>query len=1018
MRKQAARRRRRRAQLRAATTPADLDALCVGLLARDPARARRRREILRRGWRAAPMTAAPALVARTASARRSSAAQRELAALRRRVRGASRDGRRSRCSCAASRAWARARWCAASSTRLRATCRTRWCCRGAATSARACPTRRSTASSTRSARYLVRARRARGGGAAAARRAALLAAVFPVLRRVEAVAEAPRAHRRGARSAGAAPPRLRGAARAVRRASAIGARWCSSSTICSGPTPIPRARRHPHPNLISLGELFTDGGASGSSRWSWSTARLLTGSAAGSRALRDRRADASTRAGAARARPARRARRRSTSALRAALPQLVDGVDGAARRRARCTATSSRRTCWSRPRGASCCSTSGSSPSARRERSSSIDDGRGRHRRVHGARAGGGAAGRRAGRLVRASASCSTRRSPAGVPFDGPALEVLDAQAARRAAAAARRSRPTCPPISTRCACDLLRVDPARRPTAATILRARSAPSADRRDAARSPRRRRRRSSGAQRELAELRARATRRSRRGAPSRCSCTASRASARARSCALPRRAARGEPDAVVLARPLLRARVGAVQGGRRRRRRARRYCCSRACPTPSVARCRDTAALLVRLFPVFHARRGDRRGARRGARSASRTSSVAACSSRCASCSRRSRARAASCSRSTTCSGPTPTASCLLRELSAAPKRRRSSCSRRCAASTQRSRPRSQASRSSATRLGSRSDRRANAARSPSGSSRGRAGASISSACRARPAATRCSCTRSCATSSRGHGGEAGATLDDALSARVALLRPDARALLEVVCIAGAPISLEVAAQACRLDATAVDACGRVAARRDARARDQRGRRLALEPYHDRVREQRDRAALGRSAAQSSSSCRRKLRGRRARRRRSARPALARCWVLARAVRWGLVAAQACIDTYAFNRAIVLYREVLQSSDLTDAERHASKVGLAHSLSNAGRLDESALAFGDAAAEATGDEQIVLSGCSSSSSCGEVTSRKVARSEPRCSSRSIPACLGATAGRRSASSSIAHCCECAA
>jgi len=88
---------------------------------------------------------------------------------------------------------------------------------------------------------------------------------------------------------------------------------------------------------------------------------------------------------------------------------------------------------------------------------------------------------------------------------------------------------------------------------------------------------------------------------------------------------------------------------------------------------------------------------------------------------------------------------------------------------------------------------------------------------------------------------GASGEAGATLDDALSARIALLRPDARSVLEVVCIAGAPISLEVASQACRLDATAVTRA--VASLRVASlAREiQRGRHIALEPYHDRVRE---------------------------------------------------------------------------------------------------------------------------------------------------------------------------------
>jgi eukaryotic-like serine/threonine-protein kinase len=83
----------------------------------------------------------------------------------------------------------------------------------------------------------------------------------------------------------------------------------------------------------------------------------------------------------------------------------------------------------------------------------------------------------------------------------------------------------------------------------------------------------------------------------------------------------------------------------------------------------------------------------------------------------------------------------------------------------------------------------------------------------------------------------------ATLDAALTSRVSLLRTDARGLLEIICVAGAPISLEVASSACRLDGTAL---GRAIAslRVASLAREvQRGRGhgLALEPYHDRVRE---------------------------------------------------------------------------------------------------------------------------------------------------------------------------------
>jgi hypothetical protein len=83
----------------------------------------------------------------------------------------------------------------------------------------------------------------------------------------------------------------------------------------------------------------------------------------------------------------------------------------------------------------------------------------------------------------------------------------------------------------------------------------------------------------------------------------------------------------------------------------------------------------------------------------------------------------------------------------------------------------------------------------------------------------------------------------ATLDAALTARVSLLPADARRLLELVCIAGAPISLEVASNACRLDGTELAraiASLRVAslAREVQRSH---GLSLALEPFHDRVRE---------------------------------------------------------------------------------------------------------------------------------------------------------------------------------
>jgi hypothetical protein len=210
--------------------------------------------------------------------------------------------------------------------------------------------------------------------------------------------------------------------------------------------------------------------------------------------------------------------------------------------------------------------------------------------------------------------------------------------------------------------------------------------------------------------------------------------------------------------------------------------------------------------------------------------------------------------------------------------------------------------------------------------------------------------------------RAQGHSAGhASLDDLLADRARRLPDAARRLFEVCAVVGRPVPIEVALRAAELssEGTAVATLQR---ERLVRVRN-RAQRLA-EPYHDRVRE----SAIARLPADQLRELHRRIAESFEAAEHADAEALALHWrgagEIGRAVRWGLIAAQACIETYAFNRAILLYREVLASSELSEDERHASKVGLAHSLSNAGRLDESALAFGEAAAEATGDEQIEL------------------------------------------------------
>jgi len=187
----------------------------------------------------------------------------------------------------------------------------------------------------------------------------------------------------------------------------------------------------------------------------------------------------------------------------------------------------------------------------------------------------------------------------------------------------------------------------------------------------------------------------------------------------------------------------------------------------------------------------------------------------------------------------------------------------------------------------------------------------------------------------------------ATLDDALWTRVGLLRPEARSLLEAICVAGAPISADVASAACRLDATAL---GRAAAslRVATLAREiQRGRGLALEPYHDRVRE----AVQGRldeprrwdlharlaAAIESSGEPR--------------DPQLLlrhfrHAGMPERAVRYAEEAAQRSLDAHAFDQAAELWRISLDLVPRSVEEQRRLRIRHGEALIAAGRGAEAA------------------------------------------------------------------------
>ena len=194
----------------------------------------------------------------------------------------------------------------------------------------------------------------------------------------------------------------------------------------------------------------------------------------------------------------------------------------------------------------------------------------------------------------------------------------------------------------------------------------------------------------------------------------------------------------------------------------------------------------------------------------------------------------------------------------------------------------------------------------------------------------------------------------ATLDDALWARVALLRSDARALLEAICLAGAPITIDVASAACRLDATTV---GRAAAslRVAGLAREiHRGRTLALEPYHDRVREavygrlteaQRWEGHARLAAALESSGEPRDPQLLLRHFRHAQMPE--------RAARYAEDAAQRSLDASAFDQAAELWRISLDLVPRSREERRRLLLRLGEALVNAGRGGEAAEVYLEAA-----------------------------------------------------------------
>jgi serine/threonine protein kinase len=194
-------------------------------------------------------------------------------------------------------------------------------------------------------------------------------------------------------------------------------------------------------------------------------------------------------------------------------------------------------------------------------------------------------------------------------------------------------------------------------------------------------------------------------------------------------------------------------------------------------------------------------------------------------------------------------------------------------------------------------------------------------------------------------------------------RVASLPPDARGLLEVVAVAGRPLTQGVAQAAAELEPSAratvlpilqTSQLVRVSGRREADL---------IEPYHDRIRE----TLAGTLAPEIRRRYHLRLAGAEEAAPQPDAEALATHYAAAEepvpALRWTLTAAQQAERTLAFERAAQLYRQALELRPrVADGpEPRALQERLGDALANAGRGADAAQAYEVAAAAAQTEVQ---------------------------------------------------------
>jgi eukaryotic-like serine/threonine-protein kinase len=195
------------------------------------------------------------------------------------------------------------------------------------------------------------------------------------------------------------------------------------------------------------------------------------------------------------------------------------------------------------------------------------------------------------------------------------------------------------------------------------------------------------------------------------------------------------------------------------------------------------------------------------------------------------------------------------------------------------------------------------------------------------------------------------------LDEVMKARIDRLEPEGRLLLELVCVAGAPLAEDTLARAAAQDALAFDrAMASVRTRTFVRISSAQDDDRAVEPYHDRVREA---AVTDLGAVDLADRHRRIAEALEAVGARDLEP-LALHWSAAgekeKAARYAAEAAAGAMQTLAFNQAARLYRFSLELRSTDDLERRSLEISLAEALVAAGQPGEAAESFLRAAAGA--------------------------------------------------------------